>query len=49
MKTKTNKLPAVRSAVLCALTTRRTGKMKDRRAERGGSKNRQAAYKNGDY
>ena len=51
MKTPKNSkpLPAVRSVVLCALTTRHTTKMRDRRAPRGGSSNKQSAYKAGDY
>jgi len=50
MKTpKLPEMPATRSAALAALTTRHANKMRDRRAPRGGAKNKQAAYKNGDY
>ncbi len=51
MKTpKAPKLPAIRNATVQAMTLRcKAGKMKHRTAPRGGAKNKQAAYRTGDY
>lgn len=47
---KLPKMPAARSVVTYGMIVRcKAGKMKHRNAPRGGAKNNQSAYRNGDY